>query len=76
MPKRKFTYDPACEILASHFLSDEKGFTRKQVQLLSDTIQSAVEDWIIYSEDGPRYGDKTFAEARAFVRRHITAESD
>lgn len=39
------SYDPACEELARHFLSDEE-FENDHVAELAQHIQDAIEDWI------------------------------
>jgi len=42
----EFSYDEKCEELARYFLSDISHVTDEDVKRLSQTIQSAIEDWI------------------------------
>jgi hypothetical protein len=47
-PARRFAYDPACEILARHFLH---GAYPTDVPDLAQTIQNAVEGWFAFRDD-------------------------
>jgi len=38
-------FDPACLVLATHFLADEPAFMRESADELAMFVQQAVEDW-------------------------------
>lgn len=44
------SYDPACEVIARHFL-DGTGARETDIAALAQTIQSAIEDWLSDFED-------------------------
>jgi hypothetical protein len=51
------TYDPACYLLAEHFLQDEPcrsdpALMAKHADSLAKTIQNAIEDWFVSPDDG------------------------
>jgi hypothetical protein len=58
---RERDYDPACEDLAEHFLSEERITPDtetehvQRVRSLSQALQTAAEDWL---EDNPQKGDR------------------
>ena len=49
-PRPRFSYDERCEDLAEYFLSD-KQHDDEQLQKLAQTIQDAVEDWLLEKEE-------------------------
>jgi hypothetical protein len=49
--KPRFSYDERCEELAEYFLSDE-AHTHEHVQKLAQTIQEAIEAWLLEKERG------------------------
>jgi hypothetical protein len=44
-PKRQYSYDPACETLAVHFLGEENPSDERLAEF-ADAIQQAVESWL------------------------------
>jgi hypothetical protein len=39
------TYDPACAVLAKHFLQDRPLATPEEIASLARSIQQAIEEW-------------------------------
>ena len=57
---RQLTYDPACEVLAKHFLPANAAPT--DAPALASVIQQAIEDWLDYRSEQIR--DRVESSAR------------